>query len=157
MAAGGNNFNGWIWPSDRRPGQSWKCNRWSSFKDVLTGKGPDIFVGRLDKEPHRPSRPRWPNWEYVFEDIPLDEQEGINPFAFARRNDQVYDFRYTRYYPWHGGMWSNIQRCPNRYAKAPLAVRHMDGWWQDLRGLHWDPVAGDEICWRRRCDFVRHH
>src|SRR5437764_6292267 len=34
MAAGRNNFKGWIWPSDRRPGQSWKRNRWSSFKDV---------------------------------------------------------------------------------------------------------------------------
>jgi hypothetical protein len=151
MAAGGNNFKGWIWPSDRRPGQSWKRNRWSSFKDIIMGKGADIYVGSLDKDPHRPSRPRWSNWGHVFNDIPHDEREVLNPFGLADRSDQVYDFRsrrYRPYNPWHGGMWSDIERCPNRHAGVPKQVCDARGYWHDLRMLHWDPLVSDETCWR---------
>lgn len=39
--------HGWIWPKDPRPGNPthWP-RRWRLF-DILTNKGPDIFVGRI--------------------------------------------------------------------------------------------------------------
>jgi hypothetical protein len=152
MAAGGNNFKGWIWPSDRCPGQSWKRNRWSSFKDVLMGKGADIYVGSLDKDPHQPSRPRWSNWGRVFHDIPPHEREALNPFGLADRSHQVYDFRTRRYRCFSDGpqgMWSDVRRCPNKYARAPTAYRDAYGIPHDLRFMHFDPFFGDETCWSK--------
>lgn len=155
MAAGRNNFKGWIWPSDRRPGQSWKRNRWSSFKDILQGKGADIYVGSLDKDPHRPSRPRWSNWGDILHDIPPDEREVPNPFGIVDRSNQVYDFRTRRYrYLSDGpqGMWSDIRRCPNKYARAPIAYRDAYGIRHDLSIMHFDPIFGDETCWSKYHD-----
>ena len=152
MSAGGNNFKGWIWPRDTRPGQSWKRNRWLSFKDVLTGKGPDIYVGSLDKDPKRPSRERWSNWGYVFGDIPPDDRpfNQIHPIFGADRTNQVYDFRSRRWKTYKGqntGMWSNRRRCPNKHAKMPLEYRDARGEWYDFSAHHCDPVFGEETCW----------
>lgn len=152
MAAGRNNFKGWIWPSDRRPGQSWKRNRWSSFKDVLTGKGADIYIGSLDKDPHRPSRPRWSNWGHYFDGIPLDEREVLLPFGCKDRSGQVYDFRTRRYKSIAGGprgMWSDVRRCPNKYARVPISYRDAYGIPYDLSHAHFDPFFGDETCWSK--------
>jgi len=152
MAAGGNNFKGWIWPRDGRPGQSWKHNRWTSLRDVLTGKGPDIYVGRLDKDPHRPSKDRWSNWGHVFDTIPPDEVfNQVHPLFNASRTNQVYDFRSRRYRNYDGpfsGMWSDRARCPNKYAKMPHSYRDASGTRYDMSAHHWDPFMMEETCWR---------
>ncbi|KAI9372753.1 hypothetical protein BJX61DRAFT_542406 [Aspergillus egyptiacus] len=38
---------GWIWPKDPRPGNPRRWSKWSRLSDILKGKGPDIFVGRI--------------------------------------------------------------------------------------------------------------
>lgn len=38
---------GYIWPKDPRPGNPSRWSRWQRFSDVMTGKGPDIYVGRI--------------------------------------------------------------------------------------------------------------
>ena len=152
MAAGGNNFKGWIWPSDRRPGQSWKRNRWSSFKDVVQGKGADIFVGSLDKDPHRPSKPRWSRWGHELNQVSPDENYGLSPFSWANRSNQVYDFRSRRYRDFSNGprgMWSDVEWCPNKYARLPLRYRDGYGIPFDLSDAHLDPVFGDQTCWTK--------
>ncbi|KAJ5498258.1 hypothetical protein N7453_007309 [Penicillium expansum] len=83
---------GWIWPKDPRPGnpKHWP-RRWRIF-DVLTSKGPDIYVGRIDQPKNKtrnsPSRPQsgttrqeWSRWEIN----PNDPESGYNPIPWARR------------------------------------------------------------------------
>ena len=160
MSACGNNFKGWIWPRDTRPGESWRRNRWLTFKDVLTGKGPDIFVGSVDKDPKRPSRARWSNWGYVFGDTPPDgiSFNQIHPIFGADRTNQVYDFRSRRWRHYKGpdpGMWSDRRRCPNKYAKVPLGFRDAAGQRYDSSDLHCtrcDPDFGEQTCWSQYHD-----
>lgn len=38
---------GYIWPKDPRPGNPSRWSRWQRFSDVMMGKGPDIYVGRI--------------------------------------------------------------------------------------------------------------
>ncbi|OJJ06782.1 hypothetical protein ASPVEDRAFT_335867 [Aspergillus versicolor CBS 583.65] len=38
---------GYIWPKDPRPGNPSRWSPWQRFTDVMTGKGPDIYVGRI--------------------------------------------------------------------------------------------------------------
>ncbi|KAL4787067.1 hypothetical protein BJX76DRAFT_354479 [Aspergillus varians] len=48
---------GYIWPKDPQPGNPRRWSRWKRFTDVLTGKGPDMYVGRIgprtDQHHHR--------------------------------------------------------------------------------------------------------
>ncbi|KAL2832473.1 hypothetical protein BDW59DRAFT_105452 [Aspergillus cavernicola] len=44
---------GYIWPKDPRPGNPGHWPRWWRYKDILRGKGPDIYFGRIR---HHPSR-----------------------------------------------------------------------------------------------------
>ncbi|KAL4867627.1 hypothetical protein BDV12DRAFT_198048 [Aspergillus spectabilis] len=38
---------GYIWPKDPRPGNPRRWPKWWRLSDILKGKGPDIYVGRL--------------------------------------------------------------------------------------------------------------
>ncbi|KAJ5778250.1 hypothetical protein N7520_001496 [Penicillium odoratum] len=42
---------GWIWPKDPRPGNSSSWPRHWRFLDVMTNKGPDVYVGVINKKP----------------------------------------------------------------------------------------------------------
>ncbi|KAJ5632357.1 hypothetical protein N7490_008696 [Penicillium lividum] len=42
---------GWIWPKDPRPGNPSSWPRHWRFLDVMTNKGPDIYVGVINKRP----------------------------------------------------------------------------------------------------------
>ncbi|KAJ6168388.1 hypothetical protein N7497_001231 [Penicillium chrysogenum] len=64
---------GWIWPKDPRPGNPQRWPRRWRFFDVLTGKGPDIYVGRIDQPKSKtkrsssrsrsgPTRQEWSRW-----------------------------------------------------------------------------------------------
>ncbi|KAJ5734350.1 hypothetical protein N7493_003136 [Penicillium malachiteum] len=54
---------GWIWPKDPRPGNptSWP-RRWR-LRDILTNKGPDIYVGVINKKRPPERRPPAPKDE----------------------------------------------------------------------------------------------
>lgn len=108
---------GWIWPKDPRPGNPnhWP-RRWRIF-DVLTNKGPDIYVGRIksrgnvgpSKEPKPgPTEGKWSRWSY--------EEEGAEPeylpFPWARRDPRErYDYRTRTYQIPDRGTWSGVEYC----------------------------------------------
>ena len=126
--------NAWVWPSDGKRKRSW--GRW---KDILEGKGPDIFV---TKHGNRPSRNQWKN---NFQDE-TPEDPGFNthidmPWAKRRR---PYDFRERRY-RWPKGrgdaFWSDAT-WPSRGAdhyKHPLNFRCEHGRWHNMK---WSPFGG---------------
>lgn len=96
--------HGWIWPKDPRPGNpsSWP-RRWRLL-DILTNRGPDIFVGRIspskqDKEkgedqrkenrielaaPRKQRGPQrrtcsWARWDDIHPPTALENHENNNP------------------------------------------------------------------------------
>lgn len=108
---------GWIWPKDPRPGnpQHWP-RRWRLF-DVLTNRGPDIYVGQINtpkrdktstQRRSRPTRGEWSRWG---EDS-HDPNAGWSPFPWARRGAQEkYDFRTRKYHVPDRGTWSSVEYC----------------------------------------------
>lgn len=156
---------GWIWPKDPRPGNPhhWP-RRWRLF-DVLTGKGPDIYVGRLkhrttgdgSQSPHTssggPGQGEWSGWDN-------DEwKPRRKPFPWAQRNaDERYDFRTREYTIPDDGTWSGVRYCngttvrrsrwgrkkeevhcvPRRYWDWNGAQRPGDYWHNTIHGRHRD-------------------
>ncbi|OQD64863.1 hypothetical protein PENPOL_c007G00622 [Penicillium polonicum] len=116
---------GWIWPKDPRPGnpQHWP-RRWRIF-DVLTSKGPDIYVGRIDQPKTNtgraspqarsgPTREEWSRWEMD----PNDPESDYSPVPWARRPAaERYDFRTRKYHVPDHGTWSDVQYCNGRRAR----------------------------------------
>ena len=147
-----------IWPKDGRKGT--KLGR---FKDILQGKGPDIFVtcaaDPKDFVAKRPSRAQWTRHTHL--DGP--HQPGFSASKFApwteggmlsggRSRKEAYDFRTRKYVKRYPGMWTDAlwqsEPYKNRdYNTFPEAIRHMDGiWWQDAQHLPWElggPVEND--------------
>lgn len=81
------------------------------LKDVLTSKGPDIYVG--DRYRTAPHRPDWSNWtEYGNLDY-HNQWEGVPGWIGDEDVHRVYDFR-TRRYKKHRspGLWSDAKRDP---------------------------------------------
>jgi hypothetical protein len=153
---------GWIWPKDPRPGNP---TRWSCFKrfsDVLTGKGPDIYVGTIGKHPppakHNESSGRtvsstnWARWD-------IEPQEDDTPFPWARRGKhEKYDYSTRKYgvpnektwsaveyadCGWEGGKW---RRKKKKVASTvPIRVWDREGrvhWCQGDLGLGGRSVDG---------------
>ena len=141
---------GWVWPRDTRPGRGWLKNRMSALYDIASGQGPDVFIGRLE---HRPKRATWSRWGQVFGDSPPNEEIVPNPFFNTDRENQVYDFRSRRYRPWTGdptsSMWSDVKRCPNKWARMPVYYRDALGFYNDFSDHHRDPMWGEPTCWRK--------
>ena len=50
------------------------------------------------------------------------------------------------------GMWSDVRRCPNKYARVPISYRDAYGISYDLSHAHFDPFFGDETCWSKYHD-----
>ncbi len=101
--------SGWnskrVWPRDKGRG-----GRWSQFKDVCSGKGPDIFV--TSQRSHGPHRAEWSNWSGqqlqrhgCYSGSMLDNlacpcwryHQLDAPFWARRSPEQVYDFKSRRY------------------------------------------------------------
>ena len=116
---------GWIWPKDPRPGnpKHWP-RRWRLF-DVLTGKGPDIYVGRIDQPKAKtrkssslprsePTRQEWTRWG----SNPNDPDSNYSPLPWARRPaGDRYDFRTRKYHTPDHGTWSAVEYCNGRRAR----------------------------------------
>lgn len=131
---------GWIWPKDPRPGNPTHWPRRWRWLDLLTNRGPDIFVGRLrqtrndtkgkarDRDRDRGRKvtapTRWSRWELEHN---IDESNihpafrtsrqdkaarDKSPFPWARRQSaERYDFRTKRYCIPDSGTWSRVQYC----------------------------------------------
>ncbi|KAF1812969.1 hypothetical protein P152DRAFT_473492 [Eremomyces bilateralis CBS 781.70] len=90
-----------IWPRDHHNG-----TRRSRWKDLLTGRGPDIFLSITASPAAQPvPRARWSRWTQF--DPLLDDASlpPLWPAARYRRPGKVYDFRsrtyrYPRAYSW---------------------------------------------------------
>lgn len=104
---------GWIWPKDPRPGNPTRWpKRWRLF-DVLTNKGPDIYVGVINKKSpatkkkkeKAPRKTDWARWN--------GEQDADDtPFRWAKRDTSVkYDFRRRKYQVPDEGTWSRVEYC----------------------------------------------
>lgn len=142
-------IKGWKWPRDPRPGprgRGWFRNRMSAWSDVLTGKGPDVFVGRLDNLHHNPSRPRWSRWRDVHGD-PNGSEGDASAFWGADRGTKRYDFHTRRYTEWHPDMWSDVEYCQNRHhRRIPLMYADAGGAYNGLGQHHFNSL-GEPACW----------
>ncbi|KAJ5486204.1 hypothetical protein N7530_000504 [Penicillium desertorum] len=122
---------GWIWPKDPRPGnpQHWP-RRWRLF-DVLTGKGPDIYVGRIDQPKTKtrrsssrarsgPTRQEWSRWESNSN----DPDSNYSPLPWVRQPaGERYDFRTRKYHVPDHGTWSAVEYCNGSRVRRGKWVR----------------------------------
>lgn len=100
---------GWIWPKDQRPGKPSHWPRYWRLRDILTNKGPDIYVGVIGGK----KKPKT-NWHRWTEDVasPGDTEENDTPFPWARRGPGVrYDYRQRKYQVPDYGSWSRVEYC----------------------------------------------
>ncbi|EEP77350.1 predicted protein [Uncinocarpus reesii 1704] len=98
---------GFIWPKDPLPGKPLKWPFGQRFKDVLRGKGPDIFVGNIDGPNASPKTPRWARWQDVY-GVPDDDPTLPPLFKCCDRGLQRYDFRTRTYKVPDAATWSYV-------------------------------------------------
>ncbi|KAN0096382.1 hypothetical protein V8E51_015187 [Hyaloscypha variabilis] len=89
-----------VWPKDGPKGSRHR-GFFHGFKDILTGKGPDMFVQRYKSSaPITPER--WGNWD-TYHDYPTHLQEELNgaaTFANSPRGFKRYDPQTRKYRKW---------------------------------------------------------
>ena len=105
-----------VWPNDKRRGI------WGRWKDILTNKGPDIFIA--EQNTREPERPIWSNWKTPGPQHPDDhrprwgngksfrqDQELPGVFACQRRDlDTKFDFKTRRFRKPSAEVWSDVER-----------------------------------------------
>ncbi|KAI1910859.1 hypothetical protein LOZ61_004202 [Ophidiomyces ophidiicola] len=99
---------GWIWPKDPLPGNPLKWPFGQRFKDVLSNKGPDVFVGSLDGPRSYPKTPRWARWQDLYGD-PDDDPTPPPLFKCCDRGLKRYDFKTRKYKIPDANTWSYVQ------------------------------------------------
>ncbi|KAL2810921.1 hypothetical protein BJX63DRAFT_301448 [Aspergillus granulosus] len=162
---------GYIWPKDPRPGNPGRWSRGSRFKDVLTGKGPDMYVGRIGGRPRDEvtvkakraqkeneryrwdSEKHWSLWGYEHEiqctaeycdDCDKLEEQKIrdNILTSARRRSaKRYDYRMRKYRVPDEGTWSGVTFCREECHVVPREYRDHRGNWYPANKWH-DIVHG---------------
>ncbi len=154
-----------IWPKDGRNGSTW-----GRFMDIVTNKGPDIFVAfgakKTDCLSNGPTRDQWSGHTNL-DDRGIKCQ--LKPQQFApwttkgnlggRAPGLQYDFRTRQYCKPFEGMWTDAIWQPEPYKNRkwnnyPEAVRDLSGqWYQDWQYL---PISrngpnhnefGDRVWW----------
>jgi hypothetical protein len=124
----------WVWPKDGKNG-----SRLGRLKDIITQRGPDMFVvasGRKgDALSDRPTRSRWSRWTNLsYEETRPDEALG-EPFwvKSQRQNhpERLYDYRTRKYKlpKWNSWTDARYRRSPNARDRLPYALRDVDGQW----------------------------
>ena len=121
-----------VWPKDKKQKGA---RSWSRWKDVLTGKGPDMWIaGRDCFGPHRPVwsgwkspywRPRiWDNSGYRYR---KDDTYEVIPWA-KRPSWQKYDFRARKYQRPQPGTWSDVKWSDDKSGNGnpPFALYRRD-------------------------------
>ena len=124
-----------VWPNDKPRG------RWGRWKDILTNKGPDIFIA--EQNTREPELPIWCNWKTPGHQHPDDheprwgnrgrpfnqDQEYVGVFDFQRRDpDMKYDFATRRYCRPHDNVWTGIIRSRSN-PNYPIWIRDVHGYW----------------------------
>ncbi|RHZ69258.1 hypothetical protein CDV55_104832 [Aspergillus turcosus] len=117
---------GWIWPKDPRPGNPSRWPRRWRLLDVLTNRGPDIYVGKINSHSRSRSQPQgqgqerinWSGWECRLPEGCCCTGTGLGtgvdetPFPWARRGaSERYDFRRRRYVVPDHGTWCGVEYC----------------------------------------------
>lgn len=115
--------NGWIWPNDGK-----RRNTFDAFKDVITGKGPDIHIGRIDRG-WGPQRSRWSRWT-EHDPYAFFTDHSMPPARHADRHCKQYNFRTRKYEVWHPQMWSDVVRRRDSKDSYPERIRDAYGRWE---------------------------
>ena len=101
-----------VWPRDKKQKGA---HTWSRFKDILTSKGPDIWIGKQGDI--GPSRSLWSHWGFDGAEPGLgnlgyyDDTHKMTPaWSFGHRPlEQKYDFETRRYGIPHDNSISDIK------------------------------------------------
>lgn len=119
-----------VWPRDKKQKGA---KNWSRFKDVLTGKGPDMWIANRDS--YGPHRPVWTGWETPGDYDVTDRTWGnlgymyrkdntMLPFPGAHRDrKEKYDFKSRRYREPRIGVWSDVKWSNH---EPHMALYHQD-------------------------------
>lgn len=108
-----------VWPRDKP--HSSILGRW---KDVLSGKGPDVWVTRRGSDgPHRPvwsgwRGPGWDNLGYKYVDGPDGPDQ---PLARGRDKTKKFNFRTRKFEHLSPEMWTDVKYC--RQHRKPIWTR----------------------------------
>ena len=120
-----------VWPRDKPHNSIW--GRW---KDILTLKGPDVWVTRRGSDgPHRPVWSNWrgPGWDNLGYKY-VDEPDGPDlPLAIGRDPSKRFNFKTRRFERFHDGMWTDAKYC--REHGKPIWIRGIDpqdDWYDDF-------------------------
>ena len=114
------------------------------WKDLLSGKGPDVWIApKGSDEPHRPI---WSGWRTTGHITPGHVPYDNNGYKFINRPDgpevflghhtggkNFYDFR-TRTYgrPNKPHAWTDVKRCGQHGVEIYRRGRHEgDDWWEE--------------------------
>ena len=126
-----------VWPRDK-PHRS----MWGRWRDVLTSKGPDVWVTRRGSDgPHRPvwsgwRGPAWDNLGYKY----VDEPDGPDlPLASGRDPLAKFNFKTRRFERLNPGMWTDVKYCKKH--RKPIWIRRInkeDDWYND----HFEHIPG---------------
>ena len=114
-----------VWPRDVKYNDG-RWGNWDRLKDVLRGRGPDIWVSNNPR--HEPEHAIWSGWRSSGYQAPWNNgprwddrgyffdttNEILSPFKSARREDgKKYD-HYSRRFRLPGpGVWSDVERGPS--------------------------------------------
>ncbi|KAL8912735.1 MAG: hypothetical protein Q9171_002274 [Xanthocarpia ochracea] len=106
-----------VWPRDKKQKGA---HTWDRLRDVLSGKGPDMWAGKQGDD--GPNRNAWTHWGYgpnglLFDNLGYHDQRdggvlnGPNHFPGLGRRplNQKYDFRTRRYKIPRPGDWSDVK------------------------------------------------
>lgn len=150
-----------VWPRDKKQKGAHDSSRW---KDVLTGKGPDMWISGRDSDgPHRPvwtgwQSPPWPRhgqrWDNLGYNYRRDDE--MVPLPWARRPRwERYDFKERRYRMPRAGTWSDVKwnndarfelYYRDRFGNEVINTEFDDGlsdtWWSEnpFRYNHHSPI-----------------
>ncbi|KAF2398534.1 hypothetical protein EJ06DRAFT_532268 [Trichodelitschia bisporula] len=138
-----------VWPRDGK-----RTSRLGRAKDLLQGRGPDIFISTHGD---RPTRGRWTN-RALMDPFLFDNTNDPMPWAKRDPNEQ-YDFLTRRYRAPQRWTWSDAKwplKDADRYMH-PLAFRCEEGDWFQLRNMAPFPghfLPGHNMPFMRRPPFA---
>lgn len=96
-----------VWPRDKGINNT-PFNSWKRWKDVLSGKGPGIWIG--NRQELGPTRCTWSNWDY--DNLGYSCRcEKERPLFGPVEMNKKYDFRTRKYTdrPFRHGVWSDAK------------------------------------------------
>lgn len=91
-------YDCFIWPKDAKI--AGKAKPLLRFLDLLSGKGPDIFIGTLSTLESRPRRAACSQWSYLERGKSVKTASGLPFWCVDRSPTQSYDFRTREYKEW---------------------------------------------------------